>query len=115
MANAYAPYSGFRVGAALLADGRVFAGANVENASYPAAMCAERVAVGAAVTAGCSDFERLAIVTEAARPTMPCGCCRQVLAEFNAFLPLVLVAGEERRDATLADIFPEPFSLPGER
>lgn len=115
MSNAYAPYSGFRVGAALLACGRVFVGANVENASYPASLCAERAAVGAAVAAGCTDLEELAIVTEAAGPAVPCGCCRQVLAEFNAALPVVSVAGEERRDTTLADIFPEPFSLPGER
>jgi len=115
MANAYAPYSGFKVGAALLACGRVFTGANVENASYPATMCAERVAVGSAVAAGCTDFQELVIVTEAASPAMPCGCCRQVLAEFNPALPLRSVAGDARRTVTLADIFPDPFVLPGDR
>lgn len=115
MANAYAPYSGLRVGAALLACGRVFVGANVENASYPATMCAERVAVGAAVAAGCADLQELVVVTEAASPAIPCGCCRQVLAEFNPTLPLLSVAGGKSRDTTLAEIFPEPFTLPGER
>lgn len=99
----------------MLACGRVFVGANVENASYPATSCAERVAVGAAVAAGCTDFEELAVVTDAASPSMPCGCCRQVLAEFEPSLRIVSVAGEERRHVTLAEIFPEPFSLPGER
>ena len=83
MKNAYAPYSKFQVGAALLAkDGRVFTGCNVENASYGATNCAERTAIFKAVSEGCREFDAIAIVASSGDFASPCGICRQVLAEF---------------------------------
>jgi len=87
--QAYAPYSRFSVGAALLGeDGRIYLGANVENASYPLSLCAERSAVAAAVTAGCRKFLAIAVWASGEGPTPPCGGCRQVLAEFAPALPV---------------------------
>ena len=81
--NAYAPYSRFKVGAAIrAADGRIFVGANVENASYPAGLCAEAAALAAMIAAGARRVAELAIVAESAAPVPPCGLCRQRLAEF---------------------------------
>lgn len=104
---AYAPYSSFKVGAALLTrGGRVITGCNVENASSGATICAERTAVVKAVSEGERDFVALAVVTDAPRPASPCGICRQVLVEFNPSLPVIManLAGEyrvERVDALL--------------
>jgi cytidine deaminase len=108
--RAYAPYSGFRVGAALLADGRLVTGVNVENASYPLSMCAERVALGAMVDAGLRRLEAVAIVTAAARPTPPCGACRQALWEFGerAIVVSETTAGL-RRTWALAELLPDAF------
>ena len=87
--RAYAPYSGYRVGAALLAaDGRVFVGANVENASYGLCLCAERSATAAAVAAGVSQFIAIAITSPGDSPATPCGMCRQVLAELAPGIPV---------------------------
>jgi cytidine deaminase len=110
---AYAPYSGFAVGAALLsAAGDTFTGCNVENASYGLTVCAERVALQSAVAAGQREFVALAVATAGGLP--PCGACRQVLAEFAADLPIFLI--DVNRDGRqeqllLADLLPRGFSL----
>ena len=108
--RAYAPYSKFKVGAALRAKtGEVFTGANVENLSFGLTMCAERVAVGTAVQAGAIDFEELALVSDSAEPVVPCGACRQVLAEFSPALRIVsgTVAGATT-EFDLATLLPKP-------
>lgn len=96
-ANAYAPYSRFPVGAALLAaDGRVFTGCNVENASYGLANCAERVAIGKAVSEGVQQFAAIAVIgPEDVQPCAPCGACRQVLYEFEPDLPVIFPSAAE--------------------
>ncbi len=109
-AKAYAPYSSYSVGAALLtAAGETYAGTNVENAAYPTSMCAERSAVFAAVSAGARSFRAIAVVTENAGS--PCGACRQVLSEFGLDT-LVIIAdsqGKVRREVTVGELLPEAF------
>lgn len=91
MEHAYAPYSDFKVGAALLCtDGTVYTGCNIENASYGVCCCAERTAVFKAVSEGRRDFSAIAIVSSAGGETFPCGVCRQVLAEFSPNIRVVL-------------------------
>lgn len=114
MDAAYAPYSGFRVGAVLEAeDGRRFSGCNVENASAPVTMCAERVALGTAVRAGARGFRRLALCASGPRPVSPCGACRQALSEFGVELRVLSVAAESEggvvAEWTLGDLLPERF------
>jgi cytidine deaminase len=108
--NAYAPYSEFHVGAAILAGGRVFTGVNVENASFPMSVCAERNAVATAIAAGEPKIDCVAVVTDSDRPTPPCGGCRQVLWEFG---PESLVVSEttsgERAVWALEDLIPDAF------
>jgi cytidine deaminase len=112
--HAYAPYSKFRVGAAVQMDGKVFAGVNVENASYPVSVCAERNAIATAVAAGARVLEAVAVCTDASPPSSPCGACRQVLREFAAHPERVTVTAVnphgERRSWTLAELLPDAFS-----
>ena len=111
MRNAHAPYSEFRVGAAIeAADGRVFAGCNVESASYGLTICAERMALGAAVAAGARAFRRVAVTTEVEPPAAPCGACRQLLAEFGLNLEVVAVGPSTERRWTLAALLPDAFT-----
>jgi cytidine deaminase len=109
-ARAYAPYSNFRVGAALEADdGAVFSGCNVENASYGLTICAERAAVFAAVSAGATRFRRAVVVSDVDPPAAPCGACRQVLAEFGLDLPIDGVGSRATVRWRLADLLPAAF------
>jgi cytidine deaminase len=110
--NAHAPYSRFRVGAAVLAGGAVHAGANVENASYGLTLCAERVAACAAVAAGARRLEAVVVAGPTEDPVPPCGACLQTLAELSApDLPVVLVGARGRRlETTLGALLPRAFT-----
>jgi cytidine deaminase len=112
---AYAPYSGFRVGAAVATvDDRMFSGCNIENRSFGATLCAERVAVAAAVAGGATKLAAVAVMTDASPPGLPCGLCLQVLAEFGTpDLPILLVNPEgDRREHRFDELHPHPFELP---
>ncbi|HEV8580687.1 MAG TPA: cytidine deaminase [Thermoanaerobaculia bacterium] len=113
--KAYAPYSRFAVGAAvLMEDGSIHAAANVENCIPSLAICAERNAIAAAASAGLRHPRALAVVTAMNPPARPCGLCRQTLAEFTRDLPILVVNPEGGREETsLAELLPYPFSLPG--
>jgi cytidine deaminase len=109
--NAFAPYSRFKVGAAVQdKHGRIFAGCNIENASYSLTLCAERVAVFKAVSEGAREFTRIVVAADTPVLTPPCGACRQILWEFcgDARLTLVNLTGQ-RQDMQISDIFPRPF------
>ncbi len=110
--NAYAPYSNFKVGAALLTkSGRVFTGCNVENSSFGASMCAERVAVFKAVNEGEREFQAIAVVTDTKEPAMPCGLCRQVLSEFSLDIKIYAAnLNGDVRETTLKDLLPYAFT-----
>jgi cytidine deaminase len=111
MANAYAPYSKFHVGAAIEADdGSVHVGCNVENASYGLTICAERMAVGAAVAAGKRKLKRVAVATAVEPPATPCGACRQVLAEFGLDLEVITAGPTSERRWRLRELLPEAFT-----
>ncbi len=109
--RAYAPYSKYNVGAALRTrSGRIFTGVNVENAAYPASMCAERTAVFKAVSEGEHDFEVIAVVTD--NGGSPCGSCRQVLAEFGLETVVLIADGSNRliQQTTVVQLLPEAFT-----
>jgi len=108
--RAYAPYSNYRVGAALRTkSGRIFTGVNVENAAYPTSICAERTAVFKAISEGENDFEIIVVVTD--NGGSPCGSCRQVLAEFGLETLVVLAdgSGKVTLETTVGDLLPEAF------
>jgi cytidine deaminase len=108
--KAYAPYSNFRVGAAIYANDEIFQGVNVENAAYGSTVCAERAALTAAVTAGCPDITAIAIVGDSESPCVPCGCCRQALAEFNPELRVIMGGtSDEVLVMSLDELLPEAF------
>jgi cytidine deaminase len=110
----YAPYSGFAVGAGILAGGKTFVGVNIENASYPLSVCAERNAVGAMIAGGERHIEAVAVVAGGDGPASPCGGCRQVLAEFGADdVPVVSehVPSGERLRWTVGELLPAAFRL----
>lgn len=110
--NAYAPYSHFTVGAAVLAaDGTMYTGCNVENSSYGLSCCAERNAIFHGAACGCRQFQAIAIVGDAAGFTMPCGACRQVMAEFQIPYVIVTKPDDTYRVMTLAALLPCSFSL----
>lgn len=110
--HAYAPFSNFHVGAALLAkDGRVFTGVNIENSSYGATICAERTAMVKAISEGCLEFEAIAISGNGAA-SWPCGICRQFMYEFCPDIRVISGEGEENlRSYTLKELLPEGFKL----
>ncbi len=108
--NAYAPYSKFQVGAAVETDRGVFTGCNVENASYGLTMCAERVALGAAVAAGARVLLAVAVVGDTPAPIVPCGACRQVLREFGPDARVILANLADGRDETTVEaLLPRSF------
>jgi cytidine deaminase len=109
--QAYAPYSNYRVGAAVRGDnGKIYPGANVENASYGLSICAERNAVSAAILDGVRKIVGVAVVTASSPPVAPCGMCRQTLAEFADDMPVALSNEHgERRDTTLRELLPMAF------
>jgi cytidine deaminase len=112
MERAYAPYSRFHVGAALLAvDGSITEGCNVENAAYPVGLCAERAALAAAVARGVRDFRAITIATNADEPSPPCGMCRQALVEFSPELQVISItrSGREAR-WSLVELLPAAFA-----
>ena len=110
-ANAHAPFSEFKVGAALEGDdGQIYAGCNVENATYGLSVCAERVAVLKAVSEGARKFRRIAVVADTGALTPPCGACRQILWEFCGDIEVILANLPGKTESLrLKDLFPRPF------
>ncbi|WP_448523412.1 cytidine deaminase [Pseudothermotoga sp.] len=112
MHKAYAPYSSFKVGAALLTkSGSIFTGCNVENASFGLSICAERVAIFSAVAAGEVQFEKLVVVADTDSPVSPCGACRQVMSEFGDFEVLLVNTRGEVVRTRVSELLPRAFKL----
>jgi cytidine deaminase len=109
--NAHAPYSNFRVGAALRASsGRIFGGSNIENATYGLTVCAERVAIFKAMSEGERGFDAIAVVTDTGTLTPPCGACRQLIWEFCGDVPVILAnLGGKTETLQMRELFPKPF------
>ncbi len=110
--NAYSPYSGFKVGAAVLGDdGNIYIGANVENASYGLTVCAERTAIFGMINGGGKKIVAIAVFCDAAKSCMPCGSCRQVVSEFalNNHIPVYTKGSEIQQDFILSELLPHAF------
>jgi cytidine deaminase len=109
--HAHAPYSRYRVGAAVeTEDGAIYSGCNVENASYGLTICAERAAVCAAVAAGARRIRRAVVITDSDPPGAPCGACRQVLAEFGLDMEVIAIGAARRQQWRLRDLLPDAFT-----
>lgn len=111
MEQAYAPYSKFKVGAALLADNKVYTGCNIENSSYGATICAERVAISKAISEGAKNLTKIAIVSSNRDFTTPCGICRQVMAEFMPEGKVILTNDKEVKELSVKELLPNSFKL----
>ncbi|MCL4424320.1 MAG: cytidine deaminase [Firmicutes bacterium] len=111
--NAYVPYSGFAVGAALLTrEGKIYLGANIENASYGLTTCAERTAIFKAVSEGEREFVAMAVVADSEELSSPCGACRQVLAEFGDRIRVIMVNLEgKQQEMTSGELLPAAFTV----
>ena len=110
--KAYSPYSGFKVGAAIMTEsGEIFTGCNVENSSYGLTVCAERIALFNAITAGHQKFSEIVIYTNTDKAFYPCGACRQVLAEFNPQLEVSVIWKNGKETMKLQDLLPKQFRL----
>jgi cytidine deaminase len=111
--NAYAPFSHFKVGAALLTDtGQIYSGCNVENSTYGATNCAERTAVFMAVCDGARSFQKIVVVTDSEDPVMPCGICRNVMFEFSPNMEIIAVGASGKTERIqLSALFPKGFRL----
>jgi cytidine deaminase len=107
---AYAPYSGFQVGAALVTNaGKIYTGCNVENLSLGLTICAERSAIATAVAQGSKDFIAIAVVTAGKKPAVPCGACRQIMAEFNPGMKIIAATVDGKvQEFDLAELLPFP-------
>jgi cytidine deaminase len=115
-AKAYAPYSGFLVGAAVLTDtGQIHVGCNVENASYGATICAERSAISKMVASGETKIVTVAVFVDDTEPAMPCGICRQVIAEFGPHAEIISATPRETKRSSIDRLLPDAFVFKRER